>query len=372
MKSKQRNKKIIISGGGTGGHIFPAIAIARALLKLDSQTNILFVGASGRMEMEKVPAAGFEIKGLPVSGFNRKLTINNIKVLINLLKSIRRAKSIISRFKPDVVVGTGGYVSGPVLYAANKKNIPTLIQEQNSYPGITNKLLAKGANKICVAYVGLEKYFPPEKILLTGNPIREDLEITSQNKSEGLSEFKLDPKKKTILILGGSLGARTINQAVEANILDLKSSDIQVLWQCGKLYHESAKESMEENGRPRNIVLCDFIFRMDLAYAVSDLVISRAGAGTISELCVTARPSILVPSPNVAEDHQTKNAMALVENDATLLIRDVEAEIKLIPAALELIENDNKLKIYSENIKKLAIHNSAELIANEVIKLCAI
>ena len=369
MKSKQQYRKIIISGGGTGGHIFPAIAIARALLKIDAQTKILFVGANGRMEMEKVPAAGFDIKGLPVSGFYRKLTINNFIVLINLLKSIKGAKKVLSDFKPDVVVGTGGYVSGPVLYAAGKKKVPTLIQEQNSYPGITNKLLAKSAKKICVAYKGLEKYFPPEKILFTGNPVREDLEITPEKRNEGYRIFKLNSEKKTLLVLGGSLGARTINQALIKHMPKLMESEIQVVWQCGKFYHESAKETMNKY-KPENIVLFDFISRMDLAYAISDVVISRAGAGTISELCLTGKPSVLVPSPNVAEDHQTKNAMALVENTAAILIKDNEAEEKLISTTLDLIKSERELTLYSENIRKLALHDSAKLIADEVIKLC--
>lgn len=369
MISKQQHRKIIISGGGTGGHIFPAISIARALLKIDDQIEILFVGANGRMEMERIPAAGFEIKGLPVSGFNRKLTINNVKVLMNLLKSIRGAKKILRGFKPDVVVGTGGYVSGPVLYAAGKRHIPTLIQEQNSYPGITNKLLAKGASKICVAYQGLDKYFPAEKILLTGNPVREDLEVTTGKRDSGYKLFNLNPEKKTLLVLGGSLGARTINQSIIEQISNLNRSGIQVVWQCGKLYYESAKEALGKY-QPDNVFLFDFISRMDLAYSISDLVISRAGAGTISELCITGKPSILVPSPNVAEDHQTKNAMALVENDAAILVKDIEAESTLVAAALDLIMDDKELGKYSGNIKKLAMHNSAGLIAGEVLKLC--
>ena len=369
MINNRSTKNVIISGGGTGGHIFPAISIARALVKNNPKTRILFVGAEGRMEMEKVPAAGFEIKGLPVSGFQRKLTTENIKVLINLMKSLRKAGKILSDFQPDVVVGTGGYASGPILYKAGKRKIPTLIQEQNSYPGITNKILAKKASKICVAYEGMNKYFPGKKILFTGNPVRDDLETNSGKKQQGLDYFRLKSEKKTLLVLGGSLGARTINKTLINSIHELKDSGIQVIWQSGKLYYDSAREVWEKY-TPENIVLLDFISRMDLAYAVADLVISRSGAGTISELCLAGKPSMLVPSPNVAENHQTRNAMALVCKDAAVLIDDDKAGEKLIPEALELIDNEMALRNFSKNIKKLAVPDSANIIASEVIKLC--
>ncbi len=369
MNSKQQPKKVIISGGGTGGHIFPAIAIAKALLELDPQTKILFVGAEGRMEMEKVPAAGFEIVGLPVRGFQRKISFENVKVLINLLKSLRKASKIISTFHPDVAVGTGGYASAPVLYAASRKKIPTAIQEQNSYPGVTNKILARKASKIFVAYPGMGKYFPVDKILFTGNPVRNKLEGIKVFRGEAIKYFGLDASKKTLLILGGSLGARTINEAVMSAFPDLLKSDIQVLWQCGKIYYNEARKMWEEN-KPGNIILKDFISRMDLAYAVADVVISRAGAGTISELCLAGLASVLVPSPNVAEDHQTKNAMSLVNNNAALLVKDVDARPDLLKVAFELIGDEVKKTQLSLNIKKLAVSDSARKIAEEIFKMC--
>lgn len=369
MNSKQQPKKVIISGGGTGGHIFPAIAIARALLELEAHTKILFVGAEGRMEMEKVPAAGFDIVGLPVRGFQRKISVENVKVLINLVKSLWKASKIISSFHPDVAVGTGGYASAPVLYAASRKKIPTAIQEQNSYPGITNKILARKASKIFVAYPGMEEYFPAEKIMFTGNPVRNKLEQLGTFREEAVNYFGLDTSKKTLLILGGSLGARTINEAVMAAFPDLLKSDIQLIWQSGKIYFDDARKIWEEN-KPENIILKDFISRMDLAYAVADVVISRAGAGTISELCLSGIASVLVPSPNVAEDHQTKNAMSLVNNNAALLVKDVEAKGKLIKVALELIDDEVKKEQLSLNIKKLAISDSAGKIAKQIFKMC--
>lgn len=369
MNSKQQPKKVIISGGGTGGHIFPAIAIARALLELEAHTKILFVGAEGRMEMEKVPAAGFDIVGLPVRGFQRKISVENVKVLINLVKSLWKASKIISSFHPDVAVGTGGYASAPVLYAASRKKIPTAIQEQNSYPGITNKILARKASKIFVAYPGMEEYFPAEKIMFTGNPVRNKLEQLGTFREEAVNYFGLDTSKKTLLILGGSLGARTINEAVMAAFPDLLKSDIQLIWQSGKIYFDDAQKIWEEN-KPENIILKDFISRMDLAYAVADVVISRAGAGTISELCLSGIASVLVPSPNVAEDHQTKNAMSLVNNNAALLVKDVEAKGKLIKVALELIDDEVKKEQLSLNIKKLAISDSAGKIAKQIFKMC--
>ena len=368
MKQNQQNKRFIISGGGTGGHIFPAISIARALMKLEPKSEILFVGAEDRMEMEKVPAAGFQIIGLPVSGFIRKLSLENIKVLINLAKSLRKARKIIKDFDPCVAIGTGGYASGPILQIAGKNSIPTLIQEQNSYPGITNKLLAKKASKICVAYQGMDKYFPEDKIIFTGNPVREDLEGNGDKINEALKYFNLQAGKKTLLILGGSLGARTINLAVMQKLGDLKNEDIQIIWQSGKYYHDSAKMEFDSI-RPGNIRLYDFIARMDLAYSVADLVISRAGAGTISELCLCGKPSILIPSPNVAEDHQTHNARNLVDKNAAELISDSEAAEKLILRALNLIRDDSALSMLSQNIVKMAIMDSSGKIAEEVLKL---
>jgi len=369
MNSKQQPKKVIISGGGTGGHIFPAIAIAKALLELEAHTKILFVGAEGRMEMEKVPAAGFDIVGLPVRGFQRKISVENVKVLINLVKSLWKASKIISSFHPDIAVGTGGYASAPVLYAASRKKIPTAIQEQNSYPGITNKILARKASKIFVAYPGMEEYFPVEKIMFTGNPVRNKLEQLDTFREESVNYFGLDTSKKTLLILGGSLGARTINEAVMAAFPDLLKSDIQLIWQSGKIYFDDAQQIWKEK-KPENIILKDFISRMDLAYAVADVVISRAGAGTISELCLSGIASVLVPSPNVAEDHQTKNAMSLVNNNAALLVKDVEAKGKLIKVALELIDDEVKKEQLSLNIKKLAISDSAGKIAKQIFKMC--
>lgn len=368
MKQNLQYRRYIISGGGTGGHVFPAISIARALIKLEPEAEILFVGAENRMEMKKIPEAGFKIIGLPVSGFKRKLSFENVRVMINLVKSLLKARKIIKDFKPKVVIGTGGYASGPILQLAGKKGIPTLIQEQNSYPGITNKLLAKRASKICVAYKGMDKYFPKEKILFTGNPVREDIEGIGDKMNEALEYFKLQRAKKTLLILGGSLGARTINMAIMRKLEDIKEENIQIIWQSGKLYHDSAVREVDSI-RPGNIRLYDFITRMDLAYFAADLVISRAGAGTISELCLCAKPSILVPSPNVAEDHQTHNARTLVEQNAAELISDSEAIEKLIPKALDLIKDDSALKILSQNIVKMAIRNSAGKIAEEVLKL---
>lgn len=364
----QKNKNIIISGGGTGGHIFPAISIANAIKKLEPDTNILFVGALGKIEMEKVPAAGYKIIGLPVAGLQRRLTVKNISFIFKLISSLRKSKQIIREFKPDVVVGVGGYASGPVLRIANKKGIPTLIQEQNSYAGITNKLLAKKAKKICVAYEGMEKYFPSNSIILTGNPVRQDLLDKIGSREEAIKHFNLDEKRKTILVVGGSLGARTINQSIIGDIEKIGKSEFQLLWQTGKYYFEDAKGIAEASGY-ENIKVLDFIKRMDMAYSVADIIISRAGAGTISELCLVGKPVILVPSPNVAEDHQTKNALALVNKKAAVLIKDINAREKLIETALELIENEEQIKKLSENIKGMALRDSAEIIAKEVLKL---
>ncbi|PLX12872.1 MAG: undecaprenyldiphospho-muramoylpentapeptide beta-N-acetylglucosaminyltransferase [Marinilabiliales bacterium] len=359
---------IIISGGGTGGHVFPAISIANAIKEIEPDTKILFVGALGKIEMEKVPAAGYEIIGLPVAGLHRKLTTKNLSFIQKLARSLRMSKKIIKDFKPDVVVGVGGYASGPVLFEANKRRIPTIIQEQNSYAGITNKLLAKKAQKICVAYEGMEKYFPEDKILLTGNPVRQDLLDKIGNKAEAVNHFELDSNKKTILIIGGSLGALTINESVIKEISKIGRSEFQLLWQTGKYYYEDAKEAAERSGF-KNIQVLDFIQRMDLAYAAADIIISRAGAGTISELCLVGKPVILVPSPNVAEDHQTKNAMALVNKKAAIIIKDNEAKQRLINTALELVINEMLINTLSKNIKGMALRDSAKTIAREVLKL---
>ena len=363
-----RGHRFIISGGGTGGHIFPAISIANALKKQNPDAEILFVGAIGRMEMERVPAAGYPIEGLPVSGFDRKNMFRNIKVLVNLYRSIVLAREIIERFKPDVVIGVGGYASGPTLRAASAFGVPTLIQEQNSYAGVTNKLLAKKAKRICVAYEGMEKFFPKAKIILTGNPVRQDLFSVTAKTKDAYTFFNFDSTRKTILIVGGSLGARTINQSVIAELKKISESNVQVIWQTGRFYYESAKKAAEPFTSPR-LLVTDFVSRMDLAYSIADLVISRAGASSISELCLLAKPVILVPSPNVAEDHQTQNALALVRKDAAVMIKDIDAKEQLVTRALELIQNDKELAKLSENILMLAEKDSADRIAMEVMKM---
>ena len=360
--------KFIISGGGTGGHIFPAISIANALKKRLPDAEILFVGALGRMEMERVPAAGYPIEGLPISGLDRKNKLRNVNVLWNLLFSLVLARRIIRRFKPDAVIGVGGYASAPTLRAASALDVPTVLQEQNSYAGVTNKLLAKKAKRICVAYEGMEKFFPKDKIVLTGNPVRQDLFSIAQKTKEAFQFFGLDPKKKTILVVGGSLGARTINQSIIGGLESLAKADVQVIWQTGKFYIDNARKATESFASP-NLLVTDFVTRMDLAYSIADLVVSRAGASSISELCLLAKPVILVPSPNVAEDHQTQNALALVRKDAAVMIRDVDAKEHLVAKALELITNEAELKRLSENILKLAEKNSADRIADEVIRL---
>lgn len=361
--------KIIVSGGGTGGHIFPAIAIANAIRELEPDADILFVGAEGRMEMEKVPQAGYRIVGLPVAGFSRSLTPKNIVVIFKLFKSMLKANRIVTDFKPHVVVGVGGYASGPIVKAAQRKGIPTILQEQNSYAGVTNKLLAKRAKTICVAYQGMEKYFPAEKILITGNPVRQDIENLSVNRNQGLEYFGVESDKKVLLILGGSLGARTINQSlIDALNLIKSRPDIVVIWQTGKLYYQTVKEMLASNP-VQNIRLYDFITRMDLAYVTADTIISRAGAGTISELCLVAKPCILVPSPNVAEDHQTHNAQALVSHHATIMIPDNQAKENLVKHAIDLLDRPEEQKKLSENISRLALRKSAKTIALEVLKL---
>ena len=354
--------RYLISGGGTGGHIFPAVSIANALKELDPDAQILFIGALGRMEMERVPQAGYEIVGLPVRGFNRAQPWKNISVLIDLAKSIRQVKKIIRDFRPDVGVGVGGYASGAAMWAAAQMGIPILLQEQNGFAGVTNKILKNKAAKICVAYEGMERFFPADKIILTGNPVR-------QNLTEGIKNEKL--KIKNLLILGGSLGARTINNAMKEAISNQLSafSDIHVVWQTGKIYFESCKAAWEAAGCPANIECLDFLSDMPDRYAQADLVISRAGASSISEICLLGKPAILVPSPNVAEDHQTHNAMALVRKDAAVLVKDCEAVEKLIPTALELIQDDARLATLHTNVLTLAQRDSAKRIAEEVMKL---
>ena len=360
--------RIIISGGGTGGHIFPAISIANAIKAEYPDAEILFVGALGRMEMQRVPAAGYKIEGLPICGFDRKHLLKNIKVLFKIWKSQQMAKKIIRDFKPQVAVGVGGYASGPTLNKAAAMGIPCLIQEQNSYAGVTNKLLAKKAAKICVAYDGMERFFPAEKIILTGNPVRQALLDTKITREEAIKSFDLDPAKKTILLVGGSLGARTINESVLKHLDLVKTSDVQFIWQTGSFYRESIAERLKGETIP-NLKVTDFISDMGAAYKAADLVISRAGASSISEFCLIGKPVILVPSPNVAEDHQTKNALALSTKQAAIHVKDAEAPATLLPLALKIVHDDAQLKSLSENVLKLALPNSAEIIAKEVIKL---
>jgi len=359
---------VIISGGGTGGHIFPAISIANEIKKRFPEAEILFVGAENRMEMEKVPAAGYKIIGLPVSGFDRTNLLNNIKVLRQLFKSLSIVKKTIREFKPDIAVGVGGYSSGPTLWAAASLGIPILIQEQNSYAGVTNKLLAKKARKICVAYDEMGRFFPQDKIVITGNPVRGDLENAMDEREEAVAFFGLSPEKKTILIIGGSLGARTINQSIQGGLDKLLDAGIQVIWQTGKSYYKQAAEYIKDYS-DKPVWCSDFITRMDYAYSAADLVISRAGASSISELCILGKPVILVPSPNVAEDHQTKNAQSLCSRDAAYMVKDVDALEKLIPTALDIIKDDSLLEKLSERIRQLGERNSAERIVDEIVKI---
>ena len=360
--------RVIISGGGTGGHIFPAISIANAIKAKHPAAKILFVGALGRMEMQRVPAAGYEIKGLPICGFDRKNLLRNFSVLLKIWKSQRLAKKIIKDFRPMAAVGVGGYASGPTLNKAAAMGIPCLIQEQNSYAGVTNKLLAKKAQKICVAYEGMERFFPAEKILMTGNPVRQSLLETNISHEDAIKAFGLDPQKKTILLLGGSLGARTINESVLQHLDLVESSGVQFIWQTGKYYHEAIQEQLKDKQLPMLKVL-DFISDMGAAYKAADLVISRAGASSISEFCLIGKPVILVPSPNVAEDHQTKNALALVNKDAAIYVKDADAPAELLPMAVKTVQDTKRLNTLSENILKLALPNSASIIAEEVIKM---
>ena len=365
----KKNIRIIISGGGTGGHIFPAVSIANAIKEQHPEAEILFVGAEGRMEMQRVPAAGYQIIGLPVAGFDRKHLLKNISVLIKLMKSQIKARRIIKEFKPDAAVGVGGYASGPTLKVAGSMGIPTLIQEQNSYAGVTNKLLAKKACKICVAYEGMERFFDKEKIILTGNPVRQNLLNQQMSREEAIRSFNLDPTKKTVLIVGGSLGARTINTCVLNGLDQIRQSGVQFIWQTGKFYINEAKEKVGQAENYPMLHTTDFITDMAAAYSAADLVISRAGAGSISEFCLLGKPVILVPSPNVAEDHQTKNALALVAKDAALYIKDAEASEKLLKTAIETVQQPETLKKLSTNIAKLAFKDSANTIAEEVWKL---
>ena len=360
--------RIIISGGGTGGHIFPAVSIANAIKAKRPDAKILFVGAKGRMEMQRVPAAGYEIKGLPICDFDRKHLLKNFAVLFRIWKSQRMAKKIIKDFKPMAAVGVGGYASGPTLNVCSKKGIPCLIQEQNSYAGVTNKLLAKKAQKICVAYEGMERFFPADKIIMTGNPVRQNVLDTTLSVEEARSMFNLAPEKKTILLVGGSLGARTINESVLQNLDLIEKSGVQFIWQTGKFYHEDIVNQLKDKDLPM-LHVTDFISDMGAAYKAADLVISRAGASSISEFCLIGKPVILVPSPNVAEDHQTKNAMALVNKDAAIYVKDADAPKVLIQKAIEIVGDASKMASMSENIKKLGLKNSADVIADEVIKL---
>lgn len=360
--------KILITGGGTGGHVFPAIAIADAIKKMRPGTEFLFVGANGKMEMERVPQAGYAIEGLNIAGFQRSMSVRNLSFPFKLLNSLWKARKIIRRFQPDVVVGTGGYASGPVMRAAQRAGVPTVIQEQNSYAGVTNKILGRKAASICVAYDHMEQFFPAEKIVFTGNPVRSDILSLDGKQQEGLKHYGLDPNKKTIAVIGGSLGARTLNNAMRDNTAFLEKYDgIQVLWQCGKFYEMMYNEC--ETAKLPNVHLRAFIDRMDLLYAAADVVISRAGALTISELCLVGKPAVLVPSPNVAEDHQTKNALALVEKGAARLVRDAEAGDKMLQDALLVLENEALAFSLGESIRQMGRPNAAEAIAREVIKL---
>jgi UDP-N-acetylglucosamine--N-acetylmuramyl-(pentapeptide) pyrophosphoryl-undecaprenol N-acetylglucosamine transferase len=359
-----RTYKFILSGGGTGGHIYPAIAIANELKSRFPDADILFVGAKDKMEMQKVPQAGYPIQGLWIAGLQRRLTLDNAFFPVKLLSSLLKSRQIIKQFQPDVVIGTGGFASGPLLQMANSAGIPTVIQEQNSYPGITNKLLSKKANAICVAYEKLERFFPKEKIVLTGNPVRQDLIEVQSKRAEGLAYYNLDPNKKTILILGGSLGARRINQLIEKELEFFASQNVQLLWQCGKFYLEEYQKF-----NSANVQVMAFVERMDLVYAAADIVISRAGASSVSELCIVGKPVIFIPSPNVAEDHQTKNAQSIVDKNGAILIKEKELDSAFESTFSNLITNENKQNELSQNIKKLALPNATKAIVEEILKL---
>lgn len=364
------NLKFIISGGGTGGHIFPAVSIANALREKCPDAEILFVGAEGRMEMQRVPAAGYEIKGLPVRGLIRPLwSPRNIGVMMDFIRSRSMVKKIIRDFAPDCAVGVGGYASSPTLNAASSLGIPCLIQEQNSFAGLTNKSLAKKAEKICVAYEGMERFFPKDRIILTGNPVRQGLLNPELTREESAKEFGIDPSKPTILLIGGSLGARTMNNSVLASLDEIANSPVQFIWQTGGYYKQQIADELAAKGKPDNLIVTDFISAMDKAYRTADLVISRAGASSISELCLLGKPSILVPSPNVAEDHQTHNAMALVRRDAAMIVKDAEAVGALIPLALKVVTDADRLAVLGKNALDMAFRDSANVIADEVIRL---
>ena len=370
IRDMSKELRIVVSGGGTGGHIFPAVSIANAIRTLRPEAKILFVGALGRMEMTRVPAAGYEIKGLPVRGLIRPLwSPKNIGVLIDYLKSKRQVRAIIKEFRPMAAVGVGGYASGATLDAAAAMGIPCLIQEQNSYAGMTNKHLADKVEKICVAYDGMERFFPADKIVKTGNPVRQTLLESDITREAALSQFGLNPDKKTILLVGGSLGARTVNESVLGHLDMVRDSDVQFIWQTGKYYNATIMERIAKEPKMDNLKVMDFISDMAAAYKAADLVVSRAGASSISEFCLIGKPVILVPSPNVAEDHQTKNAMALVNKDAAILVKDADAPTSLLPLAMKTVADDEKLRSLAENILKLALPDSAEIIAKEVIRM---
>lgn len=361
-------KRIIISGGGTGGHIFPAIAIANALKRLAPDTVLLFVGANGKMEMEKVPAAGYEIVGLDIQGINRKSFWKNLALPFKLYRSIRKARQIIHDFRPDVAVGVGGYASGPLLHTAARAGVPCLIQEQNSYAGITNKQLAGKVAKVCVAFEGMENFFPEDKILFTGNPIRRDAVAIKDKRREAMESLGLSEEKRTILLTGGSLGARTLNESMREGVDRLVAADIQVIWQCGAYYYGLLRQAVERN-YTGHVKLIPFIHRMDFAYAAADIIIARAGAGTIAELCVVGKPTVLVPSPNVAEDHQTKNAQALVRKSAAVMVADADAPGELIKTTMELLNDRQRCDMLSANLKELAILDADNIIAREILRL---
>lgn len=360
-----KNPRFILSGGGTGGHIYPAIAIANELKLRFPEAEFLFVGAQDKMEMQKVPQAGYKIKGLWIAGLQRKLTLDNTMFPVKLISSLLRARSIIREFKPDVAIGTGGFASGPLLQVAGFAGIPTLIQEQNSYPGITNKMLSKKAAKICVAYENLERFFPKSKLVLTGNPVRQDLIDLKGKRREALGYFNLDAQKKTVLVLGGSLGARRVNQLIAKELVNFAAQNVQVIWQCGKLYYDEYKHFAESE----HVQVMAFIDRMDLVYAAADIVISRAGASSVSELCLVGKPVIFIPSPNVAEDHQTKNAKAIVDKDGAILLREVELDTQFQPTFSNLLQDENLQQKLGDNIGKLAKENATREIAEEIVKL---
>ena len=369
MSGNNQQLNVLVSGGGTGGHIFPALSIANEVRRRYPDARILFVGAEGRMEMEKVPAAGYNIIGLPVSGFDRKHLLRNFKVMARLLKSMRLAKNILKDFKPAIAIGVGGYASGPMLKEAQKQGIPTLLQEQNSYAGVTNKLLAAKADCICVAYEGMERFFPQDKIVLTGNPVRRNLLECGASPEQARQAMGMDPNKKTILIIGGSLGARTINNAIIDGLAKIgEAYDVQVIWQTGKIYDQQCREALDASG-VKNVAQMAFISNMDMAYRAADLVVSRAGASSISELQLLGKAAILVPSPNVAEDHQTKNAMALSTRDAAILVPDADASVQLVDTMLATVADGEKIATLSGNVLQMALRDAAEHIVDEVEKI---